>query len=276
MGARNVSHVYTNYPALPDPALRVITQLALVAHDNDKGERPRGTYFGGEELLARVVGKGSVTDSSRRSARRALKLLVDLKVLERVVAGRRGSRAEYRMTYTTTLPPARGVRGATQFETDCWVPEVTQSDSESRVAATPLTAADSRVVHATQPDELGGRSDTRWEGLGDPDRRVWRVRIGGSGSSPPGETEEKQRNTGRKNTRVGEHVPSVIRGLGPRVDGFSGDEDDDSAADRAALGALGVDVYPALIERAQGEGLTGVAMVRRALDLARATKGQAS
>ena len=100
------------------------------------------------------------------------------------------------------------------------------------------------------------------------------TRIGGSWEPSPGETEEKQRNTGRKNTGPGEHVPFSMRGLGPKD--TSGD-DDESAAEREALEALGSNVYPSLFERARAEGITDTrAMVRRALELARDTEGEAS
>lgn len=255
MGVRNVAHVLTNYNELPPHVLVIAVQIALSALDKETKDHPRGHYWGGVPPLARLTKNGldesgEPTPAAERAVQRVLKTLVDRGVLVRVVTGRRGQRAEYAMTYMTRLLPVDGTTPGDALST---------SDS-----TTPNDALEAEIArHPVVPQH-----DTGWRDSTTPGGEVARHRV-----TPPRETQDEYRNTSRTNNHQGEHVTYAADGIATlkilRHDGH----EDDTRPLRVALLDLGPGVYEAPLVRAQGEGLSGEALYRRALELAR---GEAS
>jgi hypothetical protein len=75
MGAGNVVLVVSNWFLVPDPAFRVLVQMALISLDRDTPPR----YFGGRTPLLRVMGRDSdhPSPSDYQALKRAIATLVD-------------------------------------------------------------------------------------------------------------------------------------------------------------------------------------------------------
>lgn len=259
MGYSNVDFVLTNYNELPSGVLVIALQIALIAHDTDKDGKPKGHYWGGMPILARLTKNGGLDEHGReteqatrnaeRTVARALKMLVDRGVLVRVVTGRRGQRAEYAMTYATSLLPV-----------DSATPSDGLSTSDSTTPGDALERGIAR--HPVVPQH-----DTGWRDSTTPGGEIAR-----HGVTPPRETQDKDRNTVKTNNHLGEHVTSAAGDIAT-LKVLRSDDEDDTLALRVAVFDLGPGVYEEHLVRAAGEGLSGEALYRRTLELAR---GEAS
>ncbi|GAA1551568.1 hypothetical protein GCM10009691_27640 [Brevibacterium picturae] len=73
---------------------RVLIEMALMSQDNDTEAQEARIYFGGHGDLA-LNALGDPDDT--RAVARAIKILIDLGILERIAEARRGRNAEYRL-----------------------------------------------------------------------------------------------------------------------------------------------------------------------------------
>lgn len=101
MGAHLVSIMLNEWaPILNDRCFRVLTRMALIALDYDKGLTPAAHYFGGQELLVMTLFRercGSL-EAAERTVKRAIAELIKLKAIERVQKGYPGRNAVYKIT----------------------------------------------------------------------------------------------------------------------------------------------------------------------------------
>lgn len=174
MGARNVSAAYVMWPHLPHRAFRLLAGMANTALDDDVDGRPARRYFGGERSMAELIGEVPA-DADRnasifRSARAALRELIDAGAIVRLTTGRRGSRAEF----TLNLDPlTAATKRERQIPASAGMPRSpTAGTSRSRAGGT------SRSHPGTTPRTTEESDGGAWRGRPETPVQTARAKLG--------------------------------------------------------------------------------------------------
>ncbi len=162
MGARNVAAAYAMWPHLPHRAFRLLAGMAVTALDDAVDGRPARRYFASERSMAELLGPVPV-DASRdasafRSARAALRDLVDVGAVVRLTAGRRGSRAEFELI----LDPLAVAKGERHIPASAGTPRSRNAGTpHSQVGGTPRShpGTTTGTTEESLSGEPGGRSE---------------------------------------------------------------------------------------------------------------------
>lgn len=120
MGGRYVEAVVSDWTHLSDRRYRILLRMAAKAWDEDRGDVPAGTYWGGHEYLAQGLRPEWPEDSKARrnllrEVRREIAGLIDDKAVE-VVETTRKVAPGYAQTYRLTFPPQGNVGGQTPYD----------------------------------------------------------------------------------------------------------------------------------------------------------------